>query len=197
MYVKCIEIFKSIYHKVLFFIFNLLPINNKKIVFITLHSNNFSGNNKYIYEELKRRDLDLSYKLYGMEDIKLSNLNVFDKLIMSIKIDYNICTAKHLILNDFYSLFTKVKIRRETNLVQVWHAGGAFKRFGEMSLRNINNLEFMKRVKSVHRQYDKLIVSSKEVVEIYSKSLGVQPQKIYPIGLPRADIFFDKKDACY
>ena len=192
IYIKCIELFKSIFHKILFFVFSLLPVNEKKIVFITLHSDNFSGNNKCIYDELKRRKLDLTYKLYGMDDIKLSNSNIIEKLIMSIGIDYNICTAKYVIINDFYSLFTKVKVRKQTMLIQVWHAGGAFKKFGKMSLRNMNNLEFMKRVNSAHGQYDKLIVSSKEVIDIYSDSLGIDSKRIYPIGIPRADIFFNE-----
>lgn len=192
VYIKCIEIFKSIFHKIVFFIFNLLPVNSKKIVFITLHSDKFSGNNKCIYDELKRRKLGLTYKLYDMDDIKLSNLKIMEKFIMSIGIDYNICTAKYVIINDFYSLFTKVKVRKQTTLIQVWHAGGAFKKFGKMSLRNMNNTEFTKRVHNAHSQYDKLIVSSKEVVDIYSDSLGIDPQKIYPIGIPRADILFNE-----
>lgn len=191
MYIKGIEIFKSIFHNILFFLFKLLPVNNNKIVFITLHSNNFSGNNKYIYKELKRKNLDLTYKLYGMNDIKLLNLNIFNKLTKSIAIDYNICTAKYVIINDFYSLLPRVKLRKGTELIQVWHGGGAFKKFGKDSLRNINNPENLKRNMRGHSQYTKVIVSSKEVAPIYANAFGIDMDKIYPIGIPRADVFDD------
>lgn len=182
---------RTLYHKLLFFLFKLIPISEDKIVFLNLHSSTFVGNNKSIYDEMKIRDIDFKYILISLDDIKFTNMNNLEKLIKSIKIDFNICTAKYVIVNDYYSLFSMCKLRKGTELIQVWHGGGAFKKFGKDSMRNIASAENMKRNMRGHGQYTKVIVSSKEVAPIYANAFGVDINKIYPIGIPRADIFFD------
>lgn len=196
-HIRIIEASKTLIHKVLFFVFNLLSVDNKKIVFITLHSNEFIGNNKVIYEKLKESGYEYKFILYGMDDIKLSDLNFFQKLRKTVKIDYDICTARYVIVNDYFSLFTRVKIREETDLIQVWHGAGAFKKFGKHSLQNYNNPQRLAQYLYGSSQYTKVIVSSNEVSEIFASAFGVDKSKIYPIGIPRADVFSDKKKIGY
>lgn len=179
------------HYKFLSLIFKIIPIDDKKIVFINLHSNQFKGNNKIIYKKMLEWDLNFNYIIIGLDDIKMINMNIFKRIIKSIKFNYQISTARYIILNDYYSLFSMIKIRKGTELIQVWHAGGAFKKFGKDSLRNIENKKLLRRNTKGHSQYTKVIVSSKKVVDIYANALSISPNKIYPIGIPRADVFFD------
>jgi len=192
--IKLCFLCKTLYHRLLFFIFKLIPIDDNKIVFLNLHSSRFTGNNRAIYNEMKNRGIKLNYILISLDDIKLTGMNNLQKIIKSSKIDFHICTAKYIILNDYYSLFSMCRLRKETDLIQVWHGGGAFKKFGKDSLRNILNKENMRKTIKGHSQYTKVIVSSKEVASIYANAFGISMEKIYPIGIPRADIFFDNRN---
>ena len=190
--IKLCFLCKTLYHRLLFFIFKLIPIDDNKIVFLNLHSSRFTGNNRAIYNEMKNRGIKLNYILISLDDIKLTGMNNLQKIIKSSKIDFHICTAKYIIVNDNYSLFSMITLRKETDLIQVWHGGGAFKKFGRHSIQNINNPEKLKRYLKGSSQYTKVIVSSSEVSDIYADAFGIDKSKIYPIGLPRTDIFFDK-----
>lgn len=188
---KPIYILRVILNRLSFAIFKVFPINTKKIVFLNFHSDNFTGNNKAIYDEMIKQKWNLNYVMVSNSDIRREYTFRIKKIITTIKINYNICTAKYIIVNDYYSLFSMCKLRKGTELIQVWHGGGAFKKFGKDSMQNMASAEIMKRNMRGHGQYTKVIVSSKEVAPIYANAFGVDINKIYPIGIPRADIFFD------
>lgn len=174
-------------------IFKLLPIKRKKIVFINGHSDLLNGNIKAIYDEIKENNKDYELICYTKKDMVDSSNKSIKRLLNNIFKLYTICTVKNIIVNDYISLFAKFKIRKETNLIQVWHAGGAFKKFGIDSLQNIKNEDNMKNCVACHSQYDKLIVSSKEVSKIYANALGVSEDKVLPFGLARADKFYNQE----
>ncbi|NFG08704.1 CDP-glycerol--glycerophosphate glycerophosphotransferase, partial [Clostridium botulinum] len=104
---------------------------------------------------------------------------------------YNIFTSKLIITNDYISLFSKIKVRKGTEFIQVWHAGGAFKKFGKDSLQNVNNIDNMNNSIACHSQYDKVMVSSEEVRGIYAGAFGIDINKVIPLGLARADKFYN------
>lgn len=188
-YFYCLRVFAN---KVSFAIFKIFPVNENKIVFLNFHSDNFTGNNRAIYEELIRRKFKLKYIMISNSDIRREYRFSLKKFIKTIIKNYNLCTARYIIVNDNYSLFSMITLRKETDLIQVWHGGGAFKKFGRHSIQNINNPEKLKRYLKGSSQYTKVIVSSSEVSDIYADAFGIDKSKIYPIGLPRTDIFFDK-----
>ncbi|ACD52186.1 CDP-glycerol:glycerophosphate glycerophosphotransferase [Clostridium botulinum] len=173
-------------------IFKIFPINKRKIIFINGHSELFNGNIKAIYDEINKNKNSYKLIIYTKKDMSDSSNKSLKRLNKNILKIYNIFTAKNIIVNDYISLFSKIKIRKDTNLIQVWHAGGAFKKFGRDSLQNIKNPSNMKNCVACHSQYDKVIVSSSEISEIYANAFGVNVKKVIPLGLARADKFYDE-----
>src|SRR5699024_2815757 len=108
-----------------YIIFSLLPINKKKIVFAFDSLLELSGKLMYLYIELIKLHLDLKMKFIFNEriDNKKSVLDLF-------KMAYQFGTSNVILLDDFYPLIYPLKIRKQTDLIQVWHAAGAFKTFG-------------------------------------------------------------------
>lgn len=67
---------------------------------------------------------------------------------------------------------------------QIWHAAGAFKRFGMDSIDKTSK-EQIKKQKRLHGHYDEVFVSSESVRSIYSRALNVSLEHVHATGLPR------------
>lgn len=180
---RYIQAIKRRFFKIFYIVFSLLPINHKKVTFASDSRTDLSGNLYFIYEELYRRDLHLNIKFIFNESI--NNKKSFFQLF---KTSFHIATSKIILLDDFYPLIYPLKIRRKADLIQVWHAAGAFKTFGFSRLGRPGGPSPRSRN---HRNYTKATVSSEGVREHYAEGFGIDEERIYPTGVPRSDIFFD------
>lgn len=95
---------------------------------------------------------------------------------------------KFILLDDYTRFIYPLKFKKGTRLVQVWHSTGAFKRMGFARMgRSGSTLP----TSLTHRNYTHVIVSSPSVAECFCEAFGVTQDKIYPIGIPRTDLFFN------
>src|SRR5699024_568354 len=100
----------------------LFPIKQNKVIFASDSRAEMSGNFQFVYEEMESRSLDFDYHFMlkdGVEDKKSS------KEIMQLA--YDMATAKFIMLDDFYPMVYPLKIRKHAELIQLWHAVGAFR----------------------------------------------------------------------
>ncbi|MGL5646648.1 MAG: CDP-glycerol glycerophosphotransferase family protein, partial [Clostridium sp.] len=165
-----------------------------KIVFASYREDTIYGNYEYILEELRKRNLDYEYKFLYRKP-KKGVLGQIRNLIYMCLAEYYLGTSKIFIIDDFYlPVYVMDKLREETYVIQVWHACGAFKKFGFSIVdktfgANKNYIEDIK----IHSNYSKVIVTSKEVVKHYGHAFNMESKDIMPIGVPRTDIFFNDK----
>ena len=99
------------------------------------------------------------------------------------------CAKAHvIILEDFYPQLHKLHIRKETKIVQLWHACGAFKTFGysRMGLPGGVDQHSMN-----HRNYDLCCVSSEALRGIYAEAFGIPTKNVQALGVPRTDMLFN------
>lgn len=163
-------------------IFKLLPINKKKIVFAT-YRNNLAGNLAYIHEGVIERKLDKKCVcLFGNEK------SLRELLITA----YHLATASTVLIEDYYRHLYPLRHRKKTKFIQTWHATGVFKRFGMLAVDKKETFgeEFEKKA---HAYYTHVLVSGTEMVDPYAKAFNISKDKVYPIGIPRTDIFFNKE----
>ncbi|MBP1915455.1 CDP-ribitol ribitolphosphotransferase [Lederbergia galactosidilyticus] len=182
---KYIKAMKRRIFKLAYILFGLLPIMKKKIVFASDSRSELNGNFFFVYEELYKRDLNLDIKF-------LFNERINDKksLFELLKIAFHFATAKVILLDDFYPLIYPLDIRKKTDLIQVWHAAGAFKTFGFSRLGRPGGPSPKSRN---HRNYTKAAVSSEGVRKNYAEGFGITVDKVFATGVPRSDIFFDEE----
>ncbi|MCM2675743.1 CDP-glycerol glycerophosphotransferase family protein [Alkalicoccobacillus plakortidis] len=172
--------FKSLYK-----LFNLLPIKQDRITFASDSRIEMDGNFGFVYENMLKQGLNYDYKF-----MLKSAITEKKTLKETIQLAYWFATSKKIILDDFYPIIYPLKIREEADLIQVWHAVGAFKTFGYSRVGRPGGPS----IKSLnHRNYTKAVVSSKNIVRHYAEGFGIDEAAVAPIGVPRTDIFFDEK----
>ena len=97
---------------------------------------------------------------------------------------YEMATSKFILVDDFEPVVYVLRLRENQHLVQVWHAMGAFKKFGySRKSAEKNSL--------THKNYTEAIVSSDEIASIYAEAFGIDEKRVKPVGVPRTDLLFD------
>lgn len=159
-------------------------VKDNRISFLSERRDNLSGNFGFVYDLLKKdNNLDL-VQLLKTKQIK--DLNIFGML----KYVNLISTSRLILLDDFYPNIHNFTLKKETNIIQLWHAAGAFKTFGFSRLGKIGGTS----QKSLnHRNYDYAIVSSDEIRRFYAEGFGICDEKVVATGIPRTDVFFNDK----
>lgn len=171
--------------RLFYMLFCMLPIQKNKVVFASDSREDLSGNFFFVYEEILKRDMNLDIKFLFNERIG-SKRSIMDLLNTA----YNFATAKIILLDDFYPMIYPLEIRKKADLIQIWHAAGAFKTFGFSRLGRPGGPSPQSRN---HRNYTKAAVSSEGIRGNYAEGFGISEDKVYATGLPRADIFFDEE----
>ena len=103
-----------------------------------------------------------------------------------------LATAKYVFLNDNFMPMASLKFSPEAVATQLWHAEGAFKKFG---LDAPLTADVREREKKCSERLDFVICSSKNVAPIYARAFGVPAEKVLPLGSPRTDYLLGRKDA--
>lgn len=168
--------------KLVFGISKRLPLKQNKIMFATNKDTQFQGSFEVIYNELMKKDH--SYQVVG----HFKKVRTFKE---TCRLYYDLGTSRYVLLDDYYNQLYGLKTREQTEVVQLWHAAGAFKKFGMSSIGAIdsNTYEFEK---SAHQNYKKVIVSGQEVAGHYAEAFGVAKEQVEALGIPRTDMFFDE-----
>lgn len=150
------------------------PMADNKILMYSTSKGRLGGNLLAIKNYIEKNGLDYDITVAAGNGIPPS-----DKLASLM------AQSRFILVDDYEPLVYVLKLRENQHLVQVWHAMGAFKRFGYgRASAEKNSL--------THKNYTEAIVSSPEIAPIYAEAFGIDESKIKPIGTPRTDVFFDR-----
>lgn len=205
---------KKIGYRILAGVYNLCSIfcqvRPQKIVLFNGHNHGLNGNLLEIHEEMKKRDERYRFVIISKRDLFAgSDKGIVSKLFSKIKgallffvaLPYHMATAGKVFLNDNFIPMAYMKTqKRQTQFVQLWHGAGAFKRFGLSTEKDSKVYEL---VKKANQQITHMFVTSKQVVPYYEEAFAMDKERIYPIGIPVTDLYFDevriqqRKEAVY
>jgi len=163
----------------------LLPLKNNRILFLSDVRNVLDGNLKFVYDMLEDEKCEKVLSLKVDRKAKRKMKEKFQLL-------YYLATSKYILLDDYSRMISVMKVKKGQEICQLWHAAGAFKKFGysrqdkskEKSLRNKVN---------GHRNYTKAIVSAEQIRECYAEGFGMDIEKVKATGMARTDIFFQEE----
>lgn len=177
--------FVRIYFTVLYEFYRLTTrVNDKKVLFISDVREKLGGNLACVWDYLDDNQyLKTSYLKSDRRDV--ISIKKFNKMI------YDFATAKYILLEDYFRYTSYVRPKKAQEICQLWHACGAFKKFG---YSRANGNEHIKIHKG-YRKYTKVITSSDSIREKYAEAFGVSIEKVRATGIPRTDIFFDESIA--
>ncbi len=104
---------------------------------------------------------------------------------------YYLLTCKVIVSDDYVRYMRTIKLRPEQKLMQIWHACGAFKKFGLDAPSQLTAAE----EKATHSQYSAVAVTAEHCRKFYAGAFGVSEDICLPLGLPRTDSIINGADA--
>lgn len=147
---------------------------DNQVLFLSDSRETMTGNFYYIYEYIKN-DYLIKKHLYKSSEKKHNKKSLCKDMAQS----------HYILVDDFYPLIYPIPLRKETKLIQVWHAMGAFKTVGFARRKNHD------RFSMTHRNYTDTIVSSESIRKDYANAFRMKIEDVHSIGIPRSDVFFD------
>lgn len=171
---------KNILYHLYAMIFNIcriFPIKENRVVFLSPNTSFFSdssGEMAALFEKKGGRELLFISRPDGIKGL-------FSFFVTG---PAKLATAKYVFLSDNFMPMGSLNFSRKAVITQLWHAEGAFKKFG-LSLpldEKIRN-----RVKKGTAKLSFVICSGEGVRDIYAEAFGIEKEKVLPLGSPRAD----------
>ena len=113
----------------------------------------------------------------------------------ALRAGYQLARARLFVVDDFFFPMYAITPRPGTTRVQVWHAAGAFKKFGYSVLdKSFGADEERLRLVPIHSNYDVCLVSSKAAIAPFMDGFHLPRDRFTSApGLPRVDLFFDEE----
>lgn len=188
------KVFYGIY-ALMFNIFRFLPMKRNKISFLSPHNESFNDSLGAVMNEVIMRDEFQVCKI-SCKDLEIDKSSVsaiFRSLFRALRFftvkAYHLATSHFVFMNDNFMPMAKLNFKKNAVITQLWHAEGAFKRFGLHieQPEEIRNLEIKGNSKLTY-----VVCSSEGVADIYAGAFGVSREKVLPLGAPRTDEFFKK-----
>lgn len=154
-------------------------IKENNVLFISDVRDSMGGNFECIYEALDRSKWNIDVFL---KDKQLHKETRADARAIARKLR----SAKYIFLEDVFNYLQFYTPLPGQEIIQLWHAAGAYKKFG------FSRTEKDLKVSLGHRKYTKAITSSDAINHNYAEAYGIDTDKIIATGVPRTDIFFDE-----
>lgn len=183
---------KNLFYTLYAVLFNisrmLFPIKKNRVAFVSMHNENFCDALGAVRDELKKRG-GYDFVYITRQDLSLSNpLKALAFFIVNSRL---LATAEYVFLNDNFLPMGKLKFRSEAVITQLWHAEGAFKKFG---LHIPQNDALRKAEIAANSKLSFVVCSSKGVRKIYAEAFGIDENKVLPLGAPRVDYLKNEKN---
>ncbi len=102
-----------------------------------------------------------------------------------------LATSKYVFLNDNFMPMASLKFSKKAVVTQLWHAEGAFKKFG-LSAPVTDDVR--KREKKCSGKLTYIVCSSERIAPFYAEAFGVDISKLLPLGSARIDSLLAETD---
>lgn len=150
-------------------------------LFISMHNEGFRDSLGVMYERLLLKE-GFGVAVLTRKDLSPRHpLRALHFFFYGAKM---VAKSKYIFLNDNFMPLGQIRLRPEALVIQLWHAEGAFKKFG-LSIEQPPAVRA--REKKGNERLTWVVCSSKSVAPIYAEAFGVDPSKVLALGAPRAD----------
>jgi teichoic acid ribitol-phosphate primase len=174
-----------------FLIGRLRPVR-AYVVLATGHAGQISGNLTWIRDGIERslpnaRVVVLAHRPGG------GWRGLVGAAVHSMRAGYHLARARLFVVDDYFFPMYVIRPRPRTRFVQVWHACGAFKKFGYSVLdKGFGADEGYVRSIPIHANYDLCLVSAARFARFYAEAFRTPVERFTSaLGIPRTDLFFD------
>jgi CDP-glycerol glycerophosphotransferase len=175
----------------------VLPVNDRVIFFESSVGRNYSGNPKYVYEEMVNQGKDKEFKcVWSLEDTTIEIPGNAKKVRRArLTYLYYLSIAKIWVCDTRQPSFL-IK-RPETTYIQLWHGTPLKKLAMDLEVLEISDgmklSEYKQLFKENTKTWDYLISQSDYTTEKFRSSFDFR-KNILNTGFPRNDILFSKNN---
>ncbi|MBQ7596325.1 MAG: CDP-glycerol glycerophosphotransferase family protein [Clostridia bacterium] len=114
------------------------------------------------------------------------------RFLSDIKFQLLYARVSAVFVTDTFDPIYAHKPRKGSRNVQLWHACGAFKKFGSSTLDGEwGGDKRLWKLFPRHNTYTDVFVSAEKVVPCYAEAFNCDESVVKALGVPRTDVFFD------
>lgn len=172
-----LKVFRFI-NKIFFAFCRLFPIKNRALFYSIRADGKLLENSQMVYDALDCEKLIWAHKLPHPQKTQP-------------KLCFYLLTSKVIVTDDYCRYMRSIKLRKGQKLIQIWHAGGAFKSFGLDAPSKLTE----EQERATHSQYSAVIVTGEDCRRFFAGAFGVNEEICLPLGLPRTDKLLAEKDS--
>ena len=159
------------------FFLQMFKIKKNRITFISLESDVLTSDSKLIYDMLDKDKYDIKLCLIDYHENLFGQFLYFLNCMLQL---YYVYTSKLIVISNNNYVVSHFK-RDGVIVLQLWHACGAIKKFG-------NAIEREYPISG----YDYVISTSDYWKKPYSQAFGVEEKHVVNTGMPRNDELFNE-----
>ena len=165
-------------------------IKRKKAVFVEVRFDEITDSFRLVYDRMKADGFDVHEQF--IENIKPGKWGYIKRCLRMLE---DISDAHYVFLNDACNVTSCIPLRKGTKIYQLWHACGAFKKFGMSTAELIfgDNRKSLERYPN-YGNLSYVTVSSPEVIWAYEEAMNLKDTKtqVVATGVSRTDVFYDQ-----
>lgn len=194
MKIIAIHIFKATI-KFIYFFLKLIPINQKKIVFISRQTNEINVDFKMIKEEIEKRDSCMKM-VFICKRFEKGIANGLKYAFVVLRQMYHLATSKMAVIDSYCIPVCILKHKKELKVLQIWHSIGKIKKSGYQTLDTPSGrTRKMAELMCMHKNYDAIIAGGIAFNEFYKEGFNVSEDVLLNYGLPRIDYLIKTANA--
>lgn len=182
---------------ILFAMMKMLPVQ-KKITYISRQMNTTPLDYKLVIENVKKKDPGYVHVVLA-KTLPKPLLGKLGYCFHMLKQMYHIATSKAVLLDSYCIPVSLLKQRESLVVIQMWHALGAFKKFGYSILdQEEGSSSRIAELMRMHKNYTYALTSSEYALPFFAEAFQVEESQMRVFPLPKTDMLLDdnlKQDA--
>ncbi len=203
-------IFK-IHLRIIYFFIKLFTKQESQVFFLSRQYSKIPLNYAYIIKELQKQNKSVKIRVICKkvdnelnetlrDTTKSSNAIIIIKKMcrqlkgawqyyINIYSQMYIIAKSRVVIVDGYNLSTSMlKHKKNTTIIQIWHALAAVKKFGYQSVGYADGINpKLAKILDMHKNYDYVISGSDEMKKYFAEAFNVPVEKVTSIGTPYID----------
>lgn len=195
--------------KFIYFIIKLFTKQRKRVFFLSRQFNEIPINYKILIEDLKKENIDVrvicKQVATGLNAVIRNEKNKkiqLKELLYMIQYYFNlyiqmfyIATSKVIIVDGYNITVSLLNHKKNTTIIQMWHALAAIKKFGYQTVGYPDGLNpKVANMLCMHKNYNYVISGSKAMNPYFAEAFNVPEKNVLEIGTPIIDYLLKKDE---
>ena len=179
--------------KVVYFPIKMLKVQNK-VVYISRQFNDETLDFKLIQDKMVEKYPNIKNVILAkrMENGIINKIRYFLHMFVQM---YHVSTSKVVIVDSYCIVVSVLKHKKETKIIQIWHAISAIKKFGYQTIGKTTGTDIkLAENMCMHKNYDYVLCSSKITAKYFEEAFNISNEKIKYLALPRLDYILQEDD---